>query len=662
MKRIGLCLIYILFVCGVSARERPVVQNGILDLRHYNWEEGGMVNLAGDWEFYWHQFYFPGDIRQNSTTGKKFIRVPSFWNDYVDSWYDNPEGFGYATYHVKVLCPLSHDKLALKLLTVESAYRLFINGMQVLSAGHPDTTASAAVPELAPAIIDVEPDRDTLDIVLQVSNYHNHVGGLWDEVKLGPAAKVQSGLMTNLSIELLVTGCLLISFLYYFILYLSFRKRYVLLFFSIVCLIMSIRTLVMGEMPILYVSDVGWAFARRIEYISLYLSVPSFSLFSYQLFPQDFSRKVLWLVLSVSAIFLLLALFASYYIYTYPVRYYEGILLAVALYALVAYTKAAVHKRPGSMLFLAGFSILLVTIVNDILYVNLVANTVPLFYIGLLFFVVTLSVLLSRQFARNFSELQMANKKLSLANDELAVMNSAIQDKNNELRKINHEIDTFVNRTSHDLRSPLLSVLGIARTVQREQKIENIRGLLAIQEKTLERMNRVISDIIDFSKNKRLRLDLKEIEFQSLVHNALEDHSFMIVNAPDIKKNIRINQFEKFISDPRRISVILNNLVSNAIKYSDKSKEQPEITVDVLVADGMATIEVSDNGLGIEEERLSEIFTLFYRSTSSSSGSGLGLYIIKETVEKLKGYINISSKKMEGTTIKINIPDMGYRL
>jgi signal transduction histidine kinase len=97
-------------------------------------------------------------------------------------------------------------------------------------------------------------------------------------------------------------------------------------------------------------------------------------------------------------------------------------------------------------------------------------------------------------------------------------------------------------------------------------------------------------------------------------------------------------------------------------KYADTKKPNPEITIEVLVADNMATIEVSDNGIGIEAKNLDKIFTLFYTTTSSVTGSGLGLYIIKETVETLKGYITINSKKGEGTNIKIMIPDMGHKL
>lgn len=660
MKKIYLGLIFLLLCTEAFAKNKIPVNNGVIDLRNRNWQKDGPVNLTGTWEFYWRKFYSPEFLRDSVYT-KKYAFVPSFWNNYIPQQTTTHKGFGYATYRLLVLCDSSREQLALKFLTVESAYKLFVNGKEVMDIGKADTTDNGTIADLRPAIINVTPENNRLDIVLQVANFHNKVGGLWDVVKLGTLEQMGTKMINDISVELFVTGCLLISAIYYLILFIYFRHRYVLISLSCVCFIMCIRSFVMGEMPVIYIFNISGDFARRLEFISLYLSIPAVSLFSYHLFPKDFSKTALYFILPVCAIFVLLSIFGSYYIFTYPVRYYEAIILIVAFYGLYVYIKAAIKKRSGSLLFLTGFCIFLFTIINDILYVNLVIETIPLFYVGFLFFVVTLSVLLSRQFSINLHELEIANKKLSAFNDELAVMNNEIKQKNDELKKINQELDSFVNRTSHDLRAPLHSVLGIINAAREETDLKSLQQYFLMQEKTLTRMNNLINDIIDFSKNKRLHLDLKEIDFEKLVTNALEDHSFML-NSQKINKNISIKQYEKFISDPRRISVVINNLISNAIKYADPSKEQPEITVNISVADSMAIIEVADNGIGIEEQHLDRIFTLFYRATSSTTGSGLGLYIIKETVEKLGGYITINSKKGKGTIIKITIPDLGHTL
>jgi len=282
-----------------------------------------------------------------------------------------------------------------------------------------------------------------------------------------------------------------------------------------------------------------------------------------------------------------------------------------------------------------------------------------MFYIGLAAFCIILSILLARQSVQIFYDLQASNKQLSVANKELDIINNQVNEKNEELKKINYELDSFVNRTSNDLKEPLASVFRIIDAAEEEKDIERLKTYFHIQKKTLSRINNLIKDIITISKNKRLQLDLREIDFSEIVRSAFEDHA-MELNEDRIKKNVQIKQYEKFISDARRTGVIINNLISNAIKYVDTSKSNHEITVEVLVYNDMATIEVSDNGIGIEAEKLDKIFTLFYTTTNSITGSGLGLYITKETVEKLKGYITINSKKGEGTKIKVVIPGIGY--
>ena len=653
--------IFMLFSLCANAKKNSTVDSGFLDLSTHNWLKDGVADLTGEWEFYWQKFYAPSFFKDSVSYKRNYAYVPSFWNSAVTSAKRFKPVFGYATYRVVIKCPPSPQQLALKFLTVESAYTLFVNGKPVITVGQPATTASQTIGDLKPVIVNVTPEHDTLDIVIQVSNFNNRVGGLWDFIRLGTYEQLHARFVSNISLEFFVAGAFFLAAVYYLILYIPFKRRYTLLFFSLLCLIIFIRSLVTGEMPVLYITDWNWQTARRLEYISLFLSVPFMSLFSYHLFPEEFNKKILYTVLSVSGLFLLLALFGSYYQFTYVVWYYELVILVMTFYGLYVYIKAAINKRRGSFLFLSGFVIFLVTIINDLLYANLVINTIPLFYIGLAIFVITLSIVLSGQFHETFLELQVANAKLSVKNTELGEMNEEIQEKNEALKKMNIELDSFVNRTSHDLRAPLTSVLGINKLVRDENKSVDFKQYLAMQEKTLIRMDSLINDIIDFSKNKRLDLELKDINFTELVTHAIEDHAFM-QNAQEIEKKVTIEQFEKFISDPRRISIILNNLVSNAIKYADLSKPHPELSLHVKVMDNMATIEVSDNGIGIEEQHLDKIFTLFYRVTNTTDGAGLGLYIIKETVDKLSGYIIINSHKNDGTNIKVILPNMGYKL
>lgn len=662
MKQLCLgAVITLFFFLGAAGKENLVVEKGKLDLTFYDWNDGP-IKLAGEWEFYWNKFYRPSFFNDlTDTFSKHFAKVPSFWNKDIPGQNSSEPAIGFATYRIVVKCPSTDQQMALKFLTIESAYRVYINGKEVLNIGNADTTAIKTAAILKPYILEVTPENDSLDIVIQVSNFHNRSGGIWDSIYLGSEKQLQGNLVKQIALQCFAAGFFLLAFIYYLILFFSFKNRYTLLFFGLLCLIICIRILVTDEMPLLYVAHTNWEIARRLEYISLFLSVPVACLFSYYLFPLDFNKKVLYVLLPVCGLFLLLSLFGSYYYYTYVIQYYEFLILAVALYGLFVYMKAVVNKRQGSLLFLVAFCIFIFTVVNDVLYASLIIKTIPLSYFGLSVFVIILSVILSRQFSQNFAELQLANVKMLETNTELAARNREISGKNKELSKINTEMDSLVNRASHDLRSPLASVLGINKLVKDVQNEKDLKEYLLLQEKTLIRMDSLIKDIIDFSTNKREELELKETDFSLMVNDVLEDHAYMY-NALTIKKNIDIQQYEKFISDPRRINIILSNLVSNAIKYADPEKENQELNINILVGDNMATIEVTDNGIGIEEQHLNKIFTLFYRVSNNNPSSGLGLYIIKETVEKLNGYVIIHSKKGDGTSVKTILPNIGYKL
>ena len=446
MRKFFFSVCFLLAFVSVSGKNKVIVQNGVLDLRAWDWQKDGIINLTGDWEFYWNKFYSPRFFTDTSVVyTKHFAFVPSFWNKYIPAGDNSDRGFGYATYHIIVLCPPSNQQLALKFLTIESSYKLFINNKEILNVGQISTTSETTVADLQPTIVNVLPEDDKLEIIIQVANFNNRVGGLRNSIKLGTKSQIHSYFLRNLSVELLVAGGFLLAGIYYLILFLHFRKRYVLLYFSILCFIFCTRSLVIEEMPVLYISKLKWELARQAEYISFYLSVPITALFSYHLFPHEFSKKVLYIILPLCSVFVALSLFATYYVYTFPLRYYQAIILLTAFYGLYVYIKAAVKKRPGSFLFLGGFCLFLITVVNDVLYANLVMNTMPMFYIGLASFCIILSILLSRQFVQIFYDLQVANKKLSAANKELDIMNNEIKEKNEELSHEKNLLRTLID-------------------------------------------------------------------------------------------------------------------------------------------------------------------------------------------------------------------------
>jgi signal transduction histidine kinase len=163
-----------------------------------------------------------------------------------------------------------------------------------------------------------------------------------------------------------------------------------------------------------------------------------------------------------------------------------------------------------------------------------------------------------------------------------------------------------------------------------------------------------IKEILDQSRNSRLEVKREEILFQSLIDETFNQLKFSLNGGQPVQKIIKIAQEEPFMSDRWRLKVILNNIISNAIRY--RNGRDPVIKVNVDINKDAAMLAIEDNGKGIEKEHLPNIYKMFYRATDDGAGSGLGLYIVKEAIEKLNGNINIESEPGKGTVVKLEIP------
>ena len=231
---------------------------------------------------------------------------------------------------------------------------------------------------------------------------------------------------------------------------------------------------------------------------------------------------------------------------------------------------------------------------------------------------------------------------------------------NTKLTKLNQELDRFVYSASHDLRAPLSSVLGLVELARLEKTPEKKDECLRMIDSSIKKLDGFINDIIDFSRNQRIELKPTKIDIKDEIEDVLNDLKY-IVNDAGIQREIVSSDNDRlFITDARRLRVILKNLLSNAIRYHDPDKKERFIRIAISYESNKAVISVSDNGIGIEKNHLKNIFMMFYRADESSKGSGLGLYIVKETVDKLKGEIKVESKPGVGTTFTIILPELEY--
>jgi signal transduction histidine kinase len=226
--------------------------------------------------------------------------------------------------------------------------------------------------------------------------------------------------------------------------------------------------------------------------------------------------------------------------------------------------------------------------------------------------------------------------------------------KNENLILVNHELDRFVYSASHDLRSPITSLKGLIEITQLEYDIDQIKEYLGLMYQSLVRQDQFIRDIIDYSKNKRKQIIIEPVSLKEIFDEEISQ-LMHIENANRIifKQEILADQIQ---SDRLRLKIIISNLLSNAIKYADTSKEEMMISINTYNQDDLTKIEIADNGIGIKNEFKDHIFEMYF-GTNKNKGSGLGLYIVKEAVENIKGNISVISESNIGSTFTLSIPN-----
>ena len=239
--------------------------------------------------------------------------------------------------------------------------------------------------------------------------------------------------------------------------------------------------------------------------------------------------------------------------------------------------------------------------------------------------------------------------------DKLMVNSRQLIAKNKELTKANGELDNFVYRVSHDLRSPLLSVKGLLSLVFGNPSLDKkSEDYLRRAEVSINRLDDTIREILEYSRNSRLSQKLEVFDLRRMIELIFDDLRYLAGTGFDFRLNMEIPN--EVYSDGYRVNTVMRNLISNAVKYRRRNISDPFVEVTVRQTARTITITTKDNGEGIPANYLPRVFDMFFRGSHSEVGTGLGLYICKEVVEKMNGSIHIDSVHGEGTSISIELP------
>jgi signal transduction histidine kinase len=230
-----------------------------------------------------------------------------------------------------------------------------------------------------------------------------------------------------------------------------------------------------------------------------------------------------------------------------------------------------------------------------------------------------------------------------------------MQEQNEQLVKANKELDRFVYSVSHDLRAPLSSISGLIQLIEKSNDTMETNQYLNLMKGRISKLEQFIRDIIDFSRNARAETRLEPVNVKELSRETFE--SLRFISGAELMALHDDGQIsDPVLIDKTRFQIVLYNLISNAIRYRKTHHQASYIRMSSSLDDDRLVLQIEDNGIGIDPVHQPKVFNMFYRASENSKGSGLGLYIVKETVEKLGGTIALQSVLGEGAGFTVELP------
>jgi signal transduction histidine kinase len=600
---IGAVLALITFI---SVPSSAAGKEGVLDLR--DWQMDNTALLVGTWEFYPDKLFTPQQVIAIKPA-PQFVNLP-----------DENEGTGTATYRLKLLLPADRE-LAIYFSNVRGSYRVWRNFDLVLEAGtvgdekhHKSSNKSG--------LVFLPQSADTLVLTVQMSSYVNYTKGFRSVPSIGtPEMLIRHDKQGEVYRLIFVIPLLILSIYCIYNAFTYTDQSYMLL--AAICWLIILRSAAYSS---LY-PEGFYIVMKRLEYVAVYALLIVFPMYIRSIFPNN-----LWNWAYRGFIFLGLAF--SLVALTTPPGIYQACLNAVhvvygfeIIYVGILIFKGLRHNRLEFIYTMIGFGIAAMLIVFEMLGNSFVIKlkfgyTLELALIIFLFFQ---SLLLQQRHRFQISE----------------------------LHKLNNELDEFLYRLSHDFRTPIASIKGLVYLINLEQGgSESIRNYVSRIGTSNQKLDNLLAKIGTLTSNNKDQVSIEPVNISAVINEAFENEKW---RQPGSKLTIA-GESPDFHSDKARISEIFSQLIINAITFS--GKEKTNLKVGLAKAKSGVTIMFSDDGSGIGEEHVKDIFRMFFRGSDRSEGAGLGLYIVQNITAKLKGTVEIAHTGPDGTSIKLSFPSL----
>lgn len=683
---VSIWLLFYLFISAgnIQAYGQPeVAVDGILDLRNRQVDADFAMNLNGQWSFYWNKMLRPYQFKGiDKPVPDFFAKVPAYWTDYKVNNIEIKK-YGYATYSLMILLPEGFkSRLAFDVPVFDSSFDLWLNDSLYYYNGHPDISERLTEPGYTPGFFAYSPQSDTINVVINVANFHHRRGGFWLPMKFGTFYTIQKDKAKKWAANYAVISLIAGFAVFFFIFFLLYPKDRLLLFFSFGLIGISARPLFTSLYLINDLMNFNWEWIVRCEYLSLFIIVIGWAWYIRNLYPSVFINITAWIFTFLFISTTIITLLFPVRIFSYTTFPFYIAVLVLLIYSLVLSFIGTWKKRFQDALFFSAFVLLTIGVLHDILVslsqAHFQTGYIMTFVVVLFIFIQ--AVMLLYKWVRAYYEKEKLQADLKYLNRNLEEM---VNKRTRELKERNNEIEIQSNKIAlqnqqltetiqlknrlfsviaHDLRSPVVNILYMLNLLKEPDYRDKHESFTSSSIQYAQMVITLLENMLAWGRGQEEKIKFSP-DYHDLASIILTNLS--IFKESSDRKDIAINFTQRGNStgyfDKDLLDIVIRNLLSNAVKYTHRGGRISILVKEKTAGEKGLMLKICDNGVGISKKKQDELFS---RSeiestpgTENEKGTGLGLKLCYELIQINQGTISVESKENEGTCFVIDLPN-----
>ncbi len=662
-------IILLLMLLGHTAASAKYVNNGILRLKSNNELNEKIIDLSGNWQFYYGKHLSATQMQHIPANDKQYIKTPSAWNSKLYKGKILPT-YGIGTYYLKIVlnkCPKSKDiNYGFKIGNIIASYKLWINGKLVSKAGNASITRSDYKPTYLPQTCFFQSESDTLDVVLHVSNFSDPVyAGVWQKIYFGENKRIVHLDWVRNSLTFFILSAFILLFLYQFTLSFIQKEEKSHRVIAILSLFSFVKLLVDGDVSVYnFFPDLSFTLYYRLWMLA-FLIIPIALRLTKIAYPSEVNKRIEWIFYSFYAAMTVVVIFFNiHFVLTHLIIVVYATFIC-SIYMFYVLLRAIRKGRKYSIISFIAFTVMIAFILNDLAFLTYQFTYGYLSHIGIFIYIIIQSMTVTLKFAASHKKVIILSNELLDTNRNLETLvegrTKDLNDANNELASLNKQKDFLISTISHDLMGFFNTLVTFTKQLSKDNTLSEK------QHKTLHKLYQtsnkgflMLDNILSWAKIQiNNEAELKPIEKLSYI---VDENLYLFaeqIESKELVTEVKINNEYTFTCDIGNLNTIIRNLLSNAIKFN---QNYGKITLTNQLINNRVQIIIHDDGIGMTYNELANVFdsekTKKRTGTAGENGSGLGLMIVKELVKNNNGTINCSSQINNGTSFIVEFPSL----